>query len=82
MLSFEGSSGTEGGAPALLKERFPGMGLGRPFATRIESRMGFRRRLAVGGVGDASSVGMGGNEASSWRPIEEWLRKERAVSHT
>jgi hypothetical protein len=84
MLSFEGSSGRSGtdGAPALLKERFPGIGRGRPFATRIESRIGFLRRVAVGGVGEASSVGTGGREASSWRPIEEWLRKERAVSQT
>lgn len=40
-----GTSGTGAGAPALLKERLPfGMGRGRPLATRMESRMGFRRR--------------------------------------
>jgi hypothetical protein len=42
-----GISGTGAGAPALLKERLPlGIGRGRPFATRMESRIGFRRREA------------------------------------
>lgn len=81
--SAVGTSGT--GSGALPKDRLPfGMGLGRPFATRIESRIGLRRRLAVAGVGEPgiSPVGAGGTAARSWRPIEEWLRKDRAVSQT
>lgn len=74
----EGSSGTG----ALGKDRLPlGMGRGLPFATRIESRMGLRRRAACGGDA-ASSRGAGGKAARSCRPTEEWLRKERAVSQT
>jgi hypothetical protein len=77
-----GISGT--GSGVLPKDRLPlGMGRGRPFATRIESRIGLRRRLAVGGVGEPiSPCGAGGTAARSCRPIEEWLRKERAVSQT
>jgi hypothetical protein len=75
----EGSSGTG----ALGKDRLPfGIGRGLPFATRMESRMGLRRRVARGGGEAASSWGAGGIAARSWRPIEEWLRKERAVSQT
>ena len=52
--SSGGISGT--GSGAFPKERLPfGIGLGRPFATRIESRMGLRRRVAVGGVGEPIS---------------------------
>lgn len=65
------------------KERLaPGVGRGRPFATRIESRIGLRRR-AAGGVGEPiSPCGAGGTAARSCRPIEEWLRKDKAVNQT
>lgn len=59
-----------------------GFGRGLPFATRMESRIGLRRRAAWGAGEAASSCGAGGMAARSWRPIEEWLRKERAVSQT
>lgn len=76
-LSF-GSSGTEGGPS--LANLLPGRGRGRPLATRMESRIGFRRSVLFDWAG--SSVGIGGRAARSCRPIAEWLRKERAVSQT
>lgn len=59
-LSF-GTSGT-GGVSALAK-RFPGVGRGRPLATRMESRMGLRRRVEVAGA--VSCAGIGGRAARS-----------------
>lgn len=53
MLSspFGGSSGMG----ALGNERLPGMGLGRPLATRMESRIGLRLKAAWGGIDDVDS---------------------------
>lgn len=78
--SIAGSiSGTGSG---WLRDRLPfGVGRGRPFAMRIESRIGLRRRAAVGAAGEVySSCGTGGSASRSWMP--EWLRKESAVSQT
>lgn len=53
----------------------------RPLLTLIESRIGFLR--ATDGVGEAVSArGIEGKVASSSAPIDEWLRKDRAVSQT
>jgi hypothetical protein len=58
------------------------------FAKRMESRMGLRRRAAVGGGlpmgmrGWASFGGRGGREARSSTPRLEWERNERAASQT
>lgn len=76
-------SGGNSGIAVPGNERLPlGMGRGRPLATRMESRIGLRRREACGSVGDTSSCGAGGSAASSCRPVEEWLRKDNAVSQT
>jgi hypothetical protein len=58
MSSSAGSSRTGSGC---LNGRFPlGLGLGRPFAILIESRIGLRRKVAVGAEDSNSFRGIGG----------------------
>lgn len=80
--SFMGISGT--GAGLLLANGRLGYARGKPLAALNESRMGFLR-APPDETGDARSpcaCGIEGRLAISSRPMEEWLRKERAWSQT
>lgn len=80
-LSSVGSSGTGAGLLLLANGR---LGYARENLDALkESRMGFLRMLPVeAGEALACACGIGGRFAISSRPMEEWLRKERAVSQT
>jgi hypothetical protein len=63
-IPIPGNSGTVPGWA--VNDRFSsGLGRGFPFATLIESRMGFRRKVAVGGGDTKPSFGTGGRAAKS-----------------
>lgn len=80
-LSSMGSSGTGAGLLLLANGRL-GYARGNLAALK-DSRMGFLRVLSVeAGEALACACGIGGRFAISSRPMEEWLRKERAVSQT
>ena len=80
-LSSMGSSGTGAGLLLLANGRL-GYARGNLAALK-DSRMGFLRMLPVeAGEALACACGIGGRFAISSRSMEEWLRKERAVSQT
>lgn len=80
-LSSMGSSGTGAGLLLLANGRL-GYARGNLAALK-DSRMGFLRMLPVeAGEALACACGIGGRFAISSRSMEEWLKKERAVSQT
>lgn len=80
-LSSMGSSGTGAGLLLLANGRL-GYARGNLAALK-DSRMGFLRMLPVeAGEALACACRIGGRFAISSRSMEEWLRKERAVSQT
>lgn len=82
-LSSMGFSGTGAGLLLLLLAN-GSLGYARGnLAALKDSRMGFLRILPVeAGEAFVCACGIGGRFAISSRPMEEWLRKERAVSQT